>query len=316
MPARSQIIGGLMFLLAAAAAPFLPNWVMSLATIAFANALVVLGLVVLWRAGLVSFGQALYYCIGAYVVALIVRWTGFNDAIVLVILGGLGAGLVAFLVGFLLARYREIFFAMLSLALSMILYGVLVKTETLGSTDGFTIATPSFFGYAPHGEMLGRSLYWLTLAIDAVAALVIGIYFRSVAGTLAAPIRDNEIRVEFLGVSVTRIIHIKVVIAGTLGGFGGALVALAIGHVDPNMSYWTTSGGFVFVTILAGAGSVAAAFVGSLVFEAVRTVAFDVMPGLWQLTLGSVLLLTILFLPDGLGSLAKRFTRRGKETSP
>ena len=315
MPARSQIIGGLMFLLAAAAAPFLPNWVMSLATIAFANALVVLGLVVLWRAGLVSFGQALYYCIGAYVVALIVRWTGFNDAIVLVLLGGIGAGLVAFLVGFLLARYREIFFAMLSLALSMILYGVLVKTETLGSTDGFTITTPSFFGYAPHGEMLGRSLYWLTLAIDAIAALVIGIYFRSVAGTLAAPIRDNEIRVEFLGVSVTRVIHIKVVIAGTLGGFGGALVALAIGHVDPNMSYWTTSGGFVFVTILAGAGSVAAAFVGSLVFEAVRSFAFDVMPSLWQLVLGTVLLLTILFLPDGLGSLFKRLTRRGEEKS-
>lgn len=316
MPARSQILGGLMFLLAAAAAPLLPNWVMSLATIAFANALVVLGLVVLWRAGLVSFGQALYYCIGAYVVALIVRWTGFNDAVVLVLLGGLGAGLVAFLVGFLLARYREIFFAMLSLALSMILYGVLVKTETLGSTDGFTIATPSFLGYAPHGEMHSRMLYWLTLAIDAIAALAIGIYFRSVAGTLAAPIRDNEIRVEFLGVSVTRIIHIKVVIAGTLGGFGGALVALAIGHVDPNMSYWTTSGGFVFVTILAGAGSVAAAFVGSLVFEAVRSFAVDVMPGLWQMTLGSVLLLTILFLPDGLGSLAKRLTRRGEAKSP
>ncbi|MDP2298157.1 MAG: branched-chain amino acid ABC transporter permease [Pseudolabrys sp.] len=315
MPARSQIIGGLTFLAAAAAAPLLPNWVMSLATIAFANALVVLGLVVLWRAGLVSFGQALYYCIGAYVVALIVRWTGFNDAIVLVLLGGLGAGLVAILVGFLLARYREIFFAMLSLALSMILYGVLVKTETLGSTDGFTVSNPTFFGYAPHGEMLGRSLYWLTLAIDAIAALLVGIYFRSVAGTLAAPIRDNEIRVEFLGVSVSRIVHIKVVIAGTLGGFGGALVALAIGHVDPNMSYWTTSGGFVFVTILAGAGSVAAAFVGSLVFEAVRTFAFDVMPSLWQLVLGTVLLLTILFLPDGLGSLFKRLTRRGEEKS-
>ena len=67
-----------MFLFAAAAAPLLPEWMVSLATIAFANALVVLGLVVLWRAGLVSFGQALYYCIGAYVVALSARWTGFH----------------------------------------------------------------------------------------------------------------------------------------------------------------------------------------------------------------------------------------------
>src|SRR5581483_5600397 len=163
---------------------------------------------------------------------------------------------------------REIFFAMLSLALSMILYGVLVKTESLGSTDGFSVVTPTFLGFAPHGATLGISLYWLTLACDAAAGVLISAYFRSVAGALATPIRDNEIRVEFLGVSVTGIIYRKVVIAGALGGVGGALAALAIGHVDPNMAYWTTSGGFVFVTVLAGAGSVAAAFIGSLLFEA------------------------------------------------
>ncbi|MFN3656618.1 MAG: branched-chain amino acid ABC transporter permease [Pseudolabrys sp.] len=316
MVTREKLAGGFAFLFAAAAAPFAPEWVVSLATIAFANALVVLGLVVLWRTGLVSFGQALYYCIGAYTVALIVRWSGFTDALALVVLGGVGAGIVAFLVGFLIARYREIFFAMLSLALSMILYGVLVKTESLGSTDGFSVSPPSFFGYRPHGEALGLSLYWLTLGIDAVAAVLVAAYFRSVAGSLATPIRDNEIRVEFLGVSVTRIIHTKVVIAGTLGGFGGALAALTIGHVDPAMSYWTTSGGFVFVTILAGAGSVAAAFVGSLVFEMVRSFAVSVMPGLWQMVLGSVLLLTILFLPDGLGSLVARLRGKREEAKP
>lgn len=311
MQSRASLLGGLALLIAAAvAAPLLPEWVVSLATIAFANALVVLGLVVLWRVGLVSFGQALYYCIGAYVVALSARWTGFTDAFALVLIGGLGAGLVAAGIGFLLARYREIFFAMLSLALSMILYGVLVKTESLGSTDGFSIATPTFLGYAPHGHALGLTLYWLTLAVDAIAALFVGLYFRSVAGALAAPIRDNEIRVEFLGVSVTGIIHTKVIIAGILGGLGGALAAMSIGHVDPNMAYWTTSGGFVFVTVLAGSGHVAAAFIGSLVFEVVRSFAVDVMPQLWQMTLGSVLLLTILFLPEGLGSLVSKFKRR------
>ncbi|MEI9806104.1 MAG: branched-chain amino acid ABC transporter permease [Pseudolabrys sp.] len=312
---RAQIAGGVAFLLAAAAAPLLPDWIVSLATIAFANALVVLGLIVLWRAGLVSFGQALYYCIGAYAVALTGRWTGISDAFVLVLIGGVAAGIVAICIGFLLARYREIFFAMLSLALSMILYGVLVKTETLGSTDGFSVTTPTFAGLAPHGLQLGRALYWLTLGFDAIAAVLMGIYFRSVAGALAAPIRDNEIRVEFLGISVTGVIHAKVAIAGVLGGFGGALAALAIGHVDPNMAYWTTSGGFVFVTILAGAGSVAAAFVGSLAFEALRSFAYDVMPQFWQMTLGSVLLLTILFLPDGLGSLVGRLRRRGEAKS-
>ena len=314
--ASVPVAGVIMFVAAAAAGPLLPDWIVSLTTIAFANALVVLGLVVLWRAGLVSFGQALYYCVGAYVVALSARWTGFTDAFALVLIGGVVAGLMAFLIGFLLARYREIFFAMLSLALSMILYGVLVKTESLGSTDGFSVETPTFLGYAPHREALGLSLYWLTLAVDAVAAVFIGWYFRSVAGALAAPIRDNEIRVEFLGVSVTRIIHAKVVIAGALGGLGGALAAMSVGHVDPNMSYWTTSGGFVFVTILAGSGYVAAAFVGSLVFEAVRSFAYAFMPQFWQLTLGTVLLLTILFLPDGLGSLVSRFKQRWQTRAP
>ena len=140
------------------------------------------------------------------------------------------------------------------------------------------------------------------------------LYFRSVAGALGNPIRDNEIRVEFLGISVDRLIHLKLVISGMLAGIGGALAALAVQHVDPAMSYWTTSGGFVFVTILAGAGSVAAAFVGSLVFELVRSIAVDLVPGEWQMILGTVLLLTILFLPEGLGSLVVAFParRRGR----
>ena len=129
------------------------------------------------------------------------------------------------------------------------------------------------------------------LAFCAVAALLVSLYFRSVAGALAVPVRDSEIRLEFLGVSVNRLIHLKLVIAGTLAGIGGALAALAIEHVDPNMSYWTTSGGFVFVTVLAGAGSVAAAFVGSFVFELLKSIAYDILPGTWQMFLGAALLL-------------------------
>jgi len=131
---RSIVTGTLAFALLAAAAPALPTWLVSLATVAFANALVVLGLIVLWRAGLVPFGQALFYAIGAYTVALIARYSGMRDALMLIAAGAVLSAFAAFLAGFLLARYREIFFSMLSLAMSMILYGVLVKTETLGPT--------------------------------------------------------------------------------------------------------------------------------------------------------------------------------------
>jgi ABC-type branched-subunit amino acid transport system permease subunit len=312
---RSIGIGTLAFLLLAAVAPVLPGWLVSLATLAFANALVVLGLIILWRAGLVPFGQALFYAIGAYAVALIGRYAGIRDVFALIAAAATLAGVAAFLVGFLLARYREIFFAMLSLAMSMILYGVLVKTETLGSTDGFNVEAPTYLGYTPQGQMHLLALFWLVLAFSAAAALLVFLYFRSVAGALAAPVRDSEIRLEFLGVSVTRLIHLNFVIAGALAGVGGALAALAIEHVDPNMSYWTTSGGFVVVTILAGAASVAAAFVGSFVFELLKSIAYDLLPGTWQIFLGAMLLLAILFLPEGLGSLFARVKRRTKPPS-
>src|SRR6266436_5398605 len=92
MWSRANLVGALAFLALAIAAPALPAWLLSLATIAFANAFVVLGLVILWRAGLVPFGQALFYAIGAYAVALIGRYTGVRDIFVMLAAGAAAAG--------------------------------------------------------------------------------------------------------------------------------------------------------------------------------------------------------------------------------
>jgi branched-chain amino acid transport system permease protein len=294
------------FVLAAIAGLVLPQWALFLTTVAVAKALVVLGLMILWRAGLVSFGQALYFGAGGYAAGLAGLWLGLSDAILLLLLGGAVAAVVAWVVGLLLARYREIFFAMLSLAFSMILYGLLVNTEALGSTDGVNIRPPSFLGYAPSGAAVVQSIYLLTTVAALITACLVHVFLRSTIGQLATPIRDNEIRVEYLGVSVRNVIHLKVVIAGALAGFGGVLTALAVGHIDPEMAYWTTSGGFVFVTILAGTGSVIAPFLGSLLFELVQSFAMAYTPDIWQMMLGTALLLTILFFPGGLWSLFER----------
>ncbi len=299
-------MGALLLAALGAAAPWAPLWLLSLVTIAMATGLVVAGLIVLWRAGLVPFGQALFFATGAYAVALSGRWFGISDAVVRILLAAVVSGLVALLVGFLLARYREIFFAMLSLALSMILYGILVKSEALGSTDGVNVTAATFFGLHPRGPAYTLSVFWLALTLVFLTWVLVTAYLDTVAGQLAGAIRDNEIRVEYLGISVTRLIHLKLILSAILAGLGGALAALSISHVDPQMAYWTTSGGFVFVTILAGAASVPAAFVGALLFEVIRTVAVALLPGGWQMILGSVLLLTILFVPDGLGSLVMR----------
>jgi ABC-type branched-subunit amino acid transport system permease subunit len=303
---RTIALLGAIFALAVMAGFAMPDWAIFLTTVAVAKALVVLGLMILWRTGLVSFGQALYFGAGGYAAGLAGLWLGLSDAILLVVLGGAVAAAVAWVVGLLLARYREIFFAMLSLAFSMILYGLLVNTEALGSTDGVNIAPPTFFGHALLGAAQVRAVYLLTIVAGLIAACLVHIYLQSTVGQLATPIRDNEIRVEYLGVSTRAVIHFKVVIAGALAGVGGVLTALAVGHIDPEMAYWTTSGGFVFVTILAGTGSVIAPFLGSLLFEVVRSFAMVYTPETWQLILGSALLLTILFFPGGLWSLFER----------
>ncbi|MEQ8655223.1 MAG: branched-chain amino acid ABC transporter permease [Kiloniellales bacterium] len=289
----------------------LPEWLLSLSTVAFAKGLVVLGLLVLWRAGLVSFGQALYFAGGAYAAGLLALNTGINEALILVLAGALAGAFLAYVAGLLLARYRAIFFAMLSLAFSMILYGVLVKNAELGSTDGIGLPPVTFLGFDTADS--GRTIpaYILVVVLAFLSAIMVEVYLRSLRGSLAEPIRDNEVRVEYLGLSVRGLIHTKLVIAGALAGLGGAVTAIAIGHIDPDATaYWTISGGFVFITILAGAGSVLAPFVGALVFELVRSYAVAYAPELWQLILGTALLLVIMFLPGGLWSL---FTRKRQE---
>ena len=85
------------------------------------------------------------------------------------------------------------------------------------------------------------------------------------------------------------------------------MVALATGHIDPELAYWTTSGEFVFVAILSGIGHVAAPVVGMILFEAVRSFASQYSPYTWQMVVGFSMLAVILFLPGGLWSI---FTRK------
>lgn len=290
--------------------PFLPQWLLFLITVSFGKGLVVLGLLLLMRTGLVSFGQGLYYCLGAYTAGTLGLMAGVTDSLLLIFGGALLAGLTAFVLGFLLARYRGIFFAMLSLAFSMVLYGLLVKNAALGSTDGFNVSVPTLFGFIFPGEWVRYVVYALATLVVFVSALLMNVYLKTPLGRLAPAIKDNEIRVEYMGASVRQAIHIKYVIAGILAGAGGAVTAITIGHIDPEMAYWTTSGEFVFITILGGTGNVLAPFLGALIFESIRSFAYEYSPNTWQMILGVALLLVIAFLPSGLWSVFKSRQRR------
>lgn len=315
---RTFAAGLLCIVLLLLAGTAMPRWLTFLITMSAANGLVSLGIALLMRSGVVSFGQGLVFAIGGYTAALAFGRLGITDAVTLAIAGGLLAALVAAPFAWLIARYRGIFFAMLSLALSMVLYGLLVKSESLGGSDGFNMGRASFFGMRPGDNWSSYANYAVTVTIAGIVGIAMRIYFDSTRGLVALAARDNEIRVEYLGSSVRGLIAANFVIAAFCGGLGGALAVMALGHVEPEFSFWTRSGDFVFVAILAGHHSVLAAFIASTVLEIVRSFSSAYFPNSWQLVLGLFLLAVIRFLPSGIGSLwaARYASTRHKGATP
>jgi ABC-type branched-subunit amino acid transport system permease subunit len=308
---KAQIVSGvagIAFLLGVGA--FLPKWLLFLCTMSAANGIVALGIVLLMRGGVVSFGQGLVFAGGGYAAALLSNKLGISDALLLAVAGGAAAALMALPFAPLLARYRGIFFAMLTLALSMVLYGVLVKTDALGGSDGFNMSRPTLFGMRIADAWSGYVLYAMAVLIAGGLAIAARLYFESSRGLVSLAIRENELRVEYLGASVRRVMAANFVLAAFLGGVGGALAIMALGHIEPSFSYWTTSGEFVFVSILAGHYSVLAVFVASFILELVRSFSGAYFPNTWQMALGIFLLVVIRFLPRGLGSLPLLFNKK------
>jgi branched-chain amino acid transport system permease protein len=290
----------------------LPTWTLSLATVAASNALIALGIVVLARTGNVSFGQGLFFAAGGYGVALIANAYGITDAVLQVAIGAACGGLLGLVIGPLIARYTGIFFGMLTLALSMVLYGALLKTTVLGGSDGFNVGRPSLFGMTfSDTREADFMLYAVSVIATGLAGIAATFLFRSELGLVSLAVRGNNLRVEYLGLSARRIVTINFVIAAVFAGASGALALMAQRHIDPQFAYWTTSGEFVFIAVLAGYQSVAAVFLASIALELVRSFSNLYLPNTWQLVLGVFLLAVILFLPRGIGSLWVR-ERRGK----
>ncbi|MFK7754625.1 MAG: branched-chain amino acid ABC transporter permease [Sedimentitalea sp.] len=302
--------GAIGFVVLAAGALVLPDWAMFLFAMALAKGLVCLGIVGMMRGGVVSFGQGLYYCLGAYTATLAANFLGLSDIFLLTLLSAAVCLVVGLIFGPLLSSYRGIFFAMLSLALSMVLYGSLSKMSFIGGTDGLNIGAPTFLGWAPEGRPLQTALYLYVVTIVVISGALMRVYFDSEQGLITLATRDNELRVEYLGASVRNVMTYNYVFGALLGGIGGTIAVLALGHVDPEFAFWTTSGEFVFVAILAGYLSVPAVFVAAIILELVRSFSNLYFPNTWQLALGIFLLIVIVALPGGLGSLVSR--RKGQ----
>jgi ABC-type branched-subunit amino acid transport system permease subunit len=303
-PPRWAVILGV--LLAALAPVFQPS-LATLVTLILAKGIVVLGIIILLQAGQVSFGHAMFFGVGAYSIAFWGKYVGGGDLLWFILLAPLSALALGLVVGLFVVRYREIFFSMLNLAFSMVLWSLLEKIfHITNGADGIRIARPMLAGISFSPESFQYVLLYATLALVLLTSCFVQRYLDSPLGHMLRAIKSNETRLEYLGVSARRVLLIGYVISAGLAGLGGVLVGIAQQIATPEFAYWTKSGEFVFIAVLGGASNALGAFLGAAVFEFVRFFAAAKLADTWQLILGVVLIVIIMFAPGGLIGLLRR----------
>lgn len=291
-------------------------WLKTTAIVGICYGLAALGVAVLLRAGQISFGHAMYACISGYAVAFLARAFPELDGLVLIV-AGVGVSVAAgAVVGLFVVRYRGIFFGMLNLAISMVLYSLLSKLyELTGGSDGLRITRPTLAGLTFDRGGFETAMLILTIVAALVLGWLVQRYFNSSAGEALAGVKTNETRLEYLGLSAGRILWNGYLLSAGLVGLSGALFALVQGLVTPELGYWLRSGEYVFIAILGGASHVLGAFLGALVFECVKLFAAAFLTGVWQMLLGFTLIAVILVAPAGIVGVLRLNARRVKVTA-
>jgi ABC-type branched-subunit amino acid transport system permease subunit len=297
------------FVVAALAPLFVSSWATLFALI-LAKGIVVLGIVLLLQAGQVSFGHAMFFATGAYTAAFWGKYVGGGDILLYLVLGGISSTVIGLVVGLFVVRYREIFFGMLNLAFSMVLWSLLEKMfHYTNGADGIRVARPGLLGFSFTPETFQYVILYVSLVVAIAAFFGVQRYLESPLGHMLRAIKSNETRLEYLGMSARRVLLLGYVISAFLGGVGGTLVAIIQQIATPEFGFWTKSGEFVFIAILGGGAHAFGAFAGAAMFEIVRFYAAAHLADAWQLILGVVLIVIILYAPNGLIGLRQRDDR-------
>jgi len=253
--------------------------------------------------GLLSFGHSAFFGAGAYTVAFLVKYLKVASMELFLAGSVLVSAILSLLFGYVCVRYTRIFFGILTLALSQVLWSLAFKLFWVtGGTDGLRVPTPTILGAAAIDdkmEFLAHRYYYYVLAAFAICVLLMWVIVHSPFGKALQAIRDNETRAEFIGIRIRRYRLIAFVISGIFTGVAGALWAPLNGLVSPEVLVWTFSGEIVFMTVLGGFRTFVGPIVGAVAFTYLKTyaVGFTVY---WQLLLGTVLVVLVLALPTGI----------------
>jgi branched-chain amino acid transport system permease protein len=243
--------------------------------------------------GMVSFGHAAYFALGAYAAALLVRKGGVPMLLALPV-APLVAAVGALAFGFFIVRLSHTYFAMLSLAFGQIVYTVIFKWKALtGGDDGLLDVWPPSYLKSP------AAYYYFALAVVGLALWALAAIVDSPFGYALKAVRENPRRARYIGVNVRRHQLLAFVISGLFSGLAGGLFAFYNGSVFPDFAYFTKSFEPLVVALLGGVHAFGGPLVGAFAFKVLEWLISRQWPVYWPLFLGSVVILVIVVLPQG-----------------
>jgi branched-chain amino acid transport system permease protein len=255
---------------------------------------------ILGYGGMMSFGHAAYLGIGGYAVGIL-AFEGVSSGFVQWPVALLVSALFALLIGALSLRTRGVYFIMITLAFAQMTYYIVGGLARYGGDDGLTIQDRSKF-FAPVNLSNKMQFYYVCLTLLFASIYVVWRIVNSRFGMVIQGARSNDTRMRAIGFPTYRYKLTCFVIAGTLCGLAGALLANHTDFVSPAMMYWTRSGDLIIMVVLGGMGSIFGPVFGAVALLILE----EVLSGIteyWQIILGPLLLLVVLFGRGGIDGL-------------
>jgi branched-chain amino acid transport system permease protein len=253
--------------------------------------------------GMMSFGHAAYLGIGGYAVGIL-AFEGVLSGFVQWPVALLASALFALVIGTLSLRTRGVYFIMITLAFAQMAYYVVAGLARYGGDDGLTIQKRSQF-FAPLNLTDKVQFYYVCLALLFASVFLVWRLVNSRFGLVVQGARSNDTRMRAIGFPTYRYKLVCFVIAGTLCGLAGALLANHTDFVSPAMMYWTRSGDLIIMVVLGGMGSVIGPVFGAVALLVLEEALSDITE-YWQIILGPLLLLVVLFARGGIDGLLSK----------
>jgi branched-chain amino acid transport system permease protein len=286
-----------------------PYWMIPLGGYtALATRVLVLGLAamsvnfLLGFTGVLSFGHAAYFGLGAYGAGLALKFVAPSTPLSL-LLGMLLGGVAGGILGALIVRRRGVYFAMVTIAFGQVFYYIAFQWSSLtGGDDGLRgfARQPLDFGLFKIDILTNaNAFYYFVVVCFALAVGVMGFILRSPFGRTMIAIRENERRARFLGIPVERHIWIAFTLSCFFMGFAGALYALVNNFADPRGLHYSQSGDFVMMAVMGGMRSFWGPLLGAVVFVVLQDYLSSVTIN-WMSFVGMLFVAVVLFFPRGL----------------